>query len=80
MRQQDEPQKHAQRKKTYIQVYTLYDFIYLMFQNKQNCSMVKKLKQCFPLVERRQGLTGNGYERNFWGDGNVLYLAKHLSY
>ena len=41
--------------------------------------MVKKLKQCFPLSERRWGLNDKGYGRTFWCDGDVLFLAKHLS-
>lgn len=75
----DEPQKHAKRKKPYTRVYTACLHLFDILEQVELFYSRKKFKRWFLLVERRWGLTEKGYERIFWSDGNVLYLAKHLN-
>lgn len=75
----DESQKYAKTKKPYTSVYTVWFHLFDVLEQVELFYDRKKLKRWFFLVERRWGLTGKGYKRTFWSDGNVLYLAKHLN-
>ena len=54
----------------------LYDYIYVMFQNKENEPMVEKMRT---MAVQGEELTGKRYE-GIWSDSNSLCLARCLGH
>lgn len=70
----DEYQKHYPlRKELDTEEYIWYDSIFMKFQNQQNWSMLIKMSGWGYLCRLVSELIGKGHNRNFWGDGNMLF-------
>lgn len=50
---------------------TLYDPIYVEFQNRQSCIGSKQVKDCQQPEGGERGVSVKEHERKFGGDGNV---------
>lgn len=68
----------SEKKKLYTKKYTLYNSIYVMFYNRQNYFIMKKVTRVIACRGWRWGMAGKRQEGTFWSESNVLHLDRSL--